>query len=120
MKYLFLTAFILLYAIKSHAQPCTTPGQNPGTAFTVCGTSTFTQTTLPLCDGRALPYKGCGYTNLLEDINPFWYKFTSFKSGTLGFTITPKDLSDDYDWELYDITGRNPEDIYTDANLVVS
>ncbi len=103
-----------------HAQICTTPGQNPSTAFPVCGTSTFAQTTVPLCGGRNLPYKGCGTGNLLQDVNPFWYKFTCFKSGTLGFTITPNNLSSDYDWELYDITGKYPDDIYQDADLVIS
>ena len=120
MRFFPILFILTLIAIHVNAQTCTAPGQNPGTAFPVCGTSTFTQTTVPLCGGRALPYKGCGSNNVLEDVNPFWYKFTCFKSGTLGFLITPKDLSDDYDWELYDITGRNPEDIYTDGNLVVS
>ena len=66
-----------------------------------------------------MPYKNCG-NDLLTDINPYWYKFTCFQSGTLGFTITPIDLTEDYDWELYDVTNRNPDDVFTDANLVVS
>ena len=66
-----------------------------------------------------MAYKGCG-GDQLTDINPFWYKFTCFQSGTLGFTITPNDNSSDYDWELYDVTGRNPDDVFTDDKLVVS
>ena len=62
----------------------------------------------------------CSSTADLTDTNPFWYKFTCFSAGTLGFLITPVDLADDYDWQLFDVTGHNPTDIYTDASLFVS
>lgn len=29
-------------------------------------------------------------------------------------------MSDDYDWQLFDVTGHNPNDIYTDPSLFVS
>ncbi|HYE55051.1 MAG TPA: PKD domain-containing protein, partial [Chitinophagaceae bacterium] len=116
--FLLAIAFLLLCHVLK-AQPCTTPGQTPGTAFPVCGTSVFNQNTVPLCDGRTLPSPNC--TNItLADKNPFWYKFTCFQSGTLGFVITPNDLSSDYDWELYDVTGVNPEAVYTNGSLVQS
>ena len=119
MRELF-TALLFLASAGLQAQTCTAPGQNPSTAFPVCGTATFVQTSVPLCGGRPMPFKGCGNNSGLTDINPFWYKFTCFASGSLGFLITPNNLSDDYDWELYDVTGRNPTDVYTDGNLVVS
>lgn len=115
------TLVILLLLIVTEVwsqRSCTGPGQNPATAFPVCGTSTFNQSSVPLCGGRAMAYEGCG-RGLLTDINPYWYKFTCFQSGTLGFTITPLDASEDYDWELYDITGRNPADVYSDGSLVI-
>ncbi|MBB1283446.1 gliding motility-associated C-terminal domain-containing protein [Flavisolibacter sp. BT320] len=115
-----LTLFLIFFSLALSAQTvCTNPGQTPATAFPVCGTSTFSQASVPLCGGRRMAYKNCG-TDLLTDINPYWYKFTCFQSGTLGFTITPLDLNEDYDWELYDITGRNPDDVFTDASLVIS
>ncbi|HEV7332064.1 MAG TPA: gliding motility-associated C-terminal domain-containing protein [Flavisolibacter sp.] len=115
-----LTLFLFFLSLALSAQTtCTNPGQTPATAFPVCGTSTFSQASVPLCGGRRMAYKNCG-NDLLTDINPYWYKFTCFQSGTLGFTITPLDLNEDYDWELYDITGRNPDDVFTDANLVIS
>lgn len=40
--------------------------------------------------------------------------------GTLGFVITPSTLSDDYDWQLFDITGKNPNDVYTNPALFVA
>lgn len=117
---LFLVVLCIVFYSYLAAQSCTAPGQNPSTAFPVCGTSTFTQASVPICGGRPMPYKGCGANSGLTDINPFWYKFTCFQAGTLGFLITPNDLGDDYDWELYDITGRNADDVYTDGSLVIS
>ena len=115
-----LTLICLLAGfIQATAQTCTTPGQNPSSAFPVCGTSTFSQTTVPLCGGRSMPNPFCT-SDGLKDVNPFWYKFTCFKSGTLGLLIIPNNLDDDYDWEIYDITGRNPDDVYRDGKLVIA
>ena len=101
---------------------CTALGQNPSTAFPVCGTTVFSQATVPICRGNRLYVPGCsGSGNAdYENRNPYWYKFTCFTSGTLGFLITPLNLGDDYDWQLYDITGHNPDDIYTNNSLIVS
>ena len=119
MKKSFLVLFAtLLYCITTAQIPCTVAGQNPSTAFPVCGTSVFTQNTVPLCGGKRLPSPSCS-RDQISDANPFWYKFTCFQSGTLGFLITPKNLGSDYDWELYDVTGKNPDDVYTDGSLVV-
>lgn len=106
---------ILLQAQNS----CTTPGQSPATAFPVCGTSVFVQTSVNLCGGRKLPNPKCT-TMDLTDINPYWYKFTCFKAGTLGLTITPNSATSDYDWQLHDITGKTPDAVYTDASTVVA
>jgi gliding motility-associated-like protein len=119
MRGCILIIYLFLYSSAKAQVACTAPGQNPSTAFPVCGTSTFTQTSVPICGGRPMAFRGCGNDGL-TDINPFWYKFTCFQSGTLGFLITPANLGDDYDWELYDITGRNPDDVYTDGSLVIS
>ena len=119
MRGLLTAILFFLCSVAVGQQVCTTPGQNPSTAFPVCGTSTFAQASVPLCGGRRMPFKSCG-NDMLSDVNPFWYKFTCFQSGTLGFLITPLDMSEDYDWELYDITGRNPDDVYTDGNLVIA
>ena len=117
-----ISFFILLNVLitKGWAQPCTTLGQNPTTAFPVCGTNFFTQTSVPECGGTRLPTPCTADGALYSDLNPYWYKFTCYASGSLGFVITPKNLGDDYDWQLFDITGRNPADIYTDRSLIVS
>ena len=54
------------------------------------------------------------------DRNPYWYKFTCYSAGTLGFVITPVDLTEDFDWHLFDITGQNPDDVFTNPALSVS
>ena len=113
----FRRLFLSFLFVRS--QTCTTAGQNPSTAFPVCGTSVFSQSIVPYCGGAPVPGP-CSSTDSLTDTNPFWYKFTCFKAGTLGFLITPQDLNDDYDWQLFDVTGRNPNDIYKDINLFVA
>jgi gliding motility-associated-like protein len=118
MKFLLLTFFMLISFLGMEGQTvCTAPGQNPATAFPVCGTSTFTQNSVPICGGRQVPAPTCN-TYPLADVNPYWYKFTCFQAGTLGFRISPAANSEDYDWQLFDITGRNPNDVYTDVSLV--
>ena len=118
-KIIFFFIVLTLYFENSYAQTCTGLGQNPTTAFPVCGTNVFTQTSVPVCGGTKLPTQ-CTDGNVYTDVNPYWYKFTCYVTGTFGFVITPKNLGDDYDWQLFDITGRNPMDIYTDKSLIVS
>jgi gliding motility-associated-like protein len=113
--------FLLLISCKLCAQntPCTILGQNPETAFPVCGTAVFQQDTVPLCGGRVIPSPCFDPDSIITDINPFWYKFTCFQSGKLAFLITPNDLSEDYDWQIFDVTGKNPRDVYTDTSMFV-
>src|SRR5450631_1218684 len=119
LRNFILVLFFALFAfIRVNSQTCTTLGQNPSTAFPVCGTDTFSQSTVPYCGGKLIP--GVCSADGVADTNPFWYKFTCFSAGTLGFLITPNDLNDDYDWELFDITGHNSDDIYTNTSLFVA
>ncbi|WP_018615572.1 gliding motility-associated C-terminal domain-containing protein [Segetibacter koreensis] len=115
--FLFLISF---YSSVLHAQTCSNLGQNPGTAFPVCGSSAFSQTTVSTCGDREIPTPCTSTSALFQDKNPYWYKFTCFTAGTLGFLITPNNLDDDYDWQLFDITGHAPEEIYTDKTLFVA
>jgi gliding motility-associated-like protein len=99
---------------------CTNPGQNPLTPFPVCGNLIFTQNIVPACNGLPMVTR-CGADGAsYRDFNPFYYQFTCYEAGKLCFTITPKVLSDDYDWQLFDITGKNPMLIYTDPSLIVA
>lgn len=120
MKLLIATILIFLSASGLWAQSCTTQGQTPSTAFPVCGTITFHQTNVPICKSHSLLVPGCNNGADYADKNPFWYKFTCYASGTLGFLIKPKDQGDDYDWQLYDITNADPNDVFTNSGLVVT
>lgn len=116
---LLLFCLLGLYAVPSFSQ-CTTLGQTPATAFPVCGTTVFRQNTVPLCantSGMTVP--GCT-GNVYTDKNPFYYKFTCYVSGTLGFLITPLAADEDYDWQLFDITGKNPNVIFSDVSAIVT
>ena len=115
-----LTLISVWFSCFCCAQNCSTLGQNPATAFPVCGTSTFTQQTVPGCGGRNIPVPGCNDGAAYGDLNPYWYKFTCFSTGTLGLNITPITSSDDYDWQLFDITGHQPEEVYTNQSLYVT
>lgn len=117
-----LSAFLLFLMVSfSWSQSCEFPGQKPSTAFPVCGTNVFNQIEVPICRTSNLTVPGCtGDGADYGDKNPYWYKFTCYETGTLGFLITPKDLGDDYDWQLYDITGRDPNEVFTNAALVVT
>ncbi len=119
---LFTAGFLLLDAQTVLSQSCSTLGQTPATAFPVCGTTTFRQNDVPLCSTNNLFVPGCsgsGGANY-QNKNPFFYKFICYTSGTLGFVITPLAANEDYDWQLYDITGRIPDDIFTVNTLVVT
>ena len=111
---------LLLISVKPHAQitPCSILGQNPETAFPVCGTSVFHMETVPIC-GRRQVATPCIDDTLYTDRNPFWYKFTCFQSGKLVFFITPDTVTEDYDWQIFDVTGKNPQDVYTDTSTFV-
>ena len=117
MKYILTITCFILISTRGIGQACIAAGQTPTTAFPVCGTSTFSQTSVALCGGQIIPAAGCG---AVTDINPYWYKFTCFQSGTLGFNITPHTNTDDYDWQLFDITNQDPNEVYNDPSLTVA
>lgn len=51
--------------------------------------------------------------------NGVWFRFTVQTSGNLSFFISPNSSSDDYNWSLFDLTGKNCSDIFT-GNLEVA
>ncbi len=112
----------LMMAISSLAMaqgPCYLPGQTPPLAIPVCGTSAFIQDSVSICDGMAIPVP-CQDGIIYQDKNPFWYKFHCFQTGVLGFLVVPNNPTDDYDWMLFDVTGKNPMDVYTDTSCIVA
>jgi gliding motility-associated-like protein len=118
-KQVFCQILFLAFSKFIFAQTCTNNGQTPSTAFPVCGTQTFIQNSVPICATTNIPVP-CSDNASYQDKNPYWYKFTCYSAGTLGFVITPNNLGDDYDWQLFDITNHNPNDVFTDPSLFVT
>ena len=122
-KYVAFLLILGLQGIISFGQPCTNLGQTPSTAFPVCGTTVFHQNSVPICATVNIFVPGCSSQPggaMYQNKNPYFYKFTCYASGTLGFLIVPLAANEDYDWQLWDITGHNPEDIFTNNSLVVT
>jgi gliding motility-associated-like protein len=115
------TFILLLVGGQLIAQRFPVTGQLPSTAFPVCGQDTFKQATVPVGKTHNIKVPGCTMDGVqYRDTNPFWYSFTCYTGGTLGFLITPNNLGDDYDWMLYDVTGHNVNDVFTNTSLIVA
>ncbi len=113
--------FIFLSLCGQCQQGCTIYGQTPATALPVCDTGSYVQAVIPVCTNGAIKVPGCAVdTTPYADKNPVYYKFTCYAPGTLGFQIIPINPGDDFDWQLFDVTGHNPADIFTDTSLVVT
>ena len=121
-KYFVVLSILIFHAKLISGQACTNLGQTPSTAFPVCGTTVFHQASVPICATVNIFVPGCSTTpgTLYQNKNPYFYKFTCYASGTLGFLITPLAANEDYDWQLWDITGQNPDAIFTNNSLVVT
>lgn len=119
-RLIIISLFLYLFTNSCFSQSCTTIGQNPYSAFPVCGSTNFEQTTVPECVNARIKINDCNDGQVYDDQNPFWYKFTCFSNGTLGFLIVPKTITDDYDWQVFDITGHDPSEVYTDPSLRIS
>src|SRR5687768_9436141 len=123
---LIFTAFMFTKGV-AYSQACTEPGQTASTAFSVCSATMFIQKTVPTCQNGSVYVPGCSVGDFRLDYidkNPFFYRFICSTTGTLGLMIDPNtpvgEETEDFDWMIWDITGRNPEDIYTDTTLVVT
>lgn len=87
---------------------------------------------IPICDfiwstgsstlgsGNYLNEIGPGTCLTAGELNSTWFVFTVIESGDLAFTITPVDLSADYDWGLYNLTNASCEEIPTNGALLAS
>ena len=113
-----ILATLLLMQITAFAQPCSMPGMTPSSAIPVCGTTPFRQEQVDNCAGSPIAVRGCSISATSD--RAFWYKFTCYQTGTLGFLISGLNASDDYDWSLFDITGRNPNEVFSNNALQVS
>ena len=115
----FLIVVSLCLKINGQAQLCTYPGQTPVSAILVCGSESFTVNTPTYC-GQTIVPTPCTDGFLYMNKNPNFFRMSCFSAGTLGFLITPQDLSANYNWQLFDITSTNPNDIFTNPGLFIA
>jgi large repetitive protein len=133
IRLIFVLFLLTQTNLKVNAQltglpACIGPGQNPTTAFPTCIFSTLTATQVSSCSNGAVivPQICLNEPNAptYESVRPYWYEFTCYQAGLLSFTILPNSSADDYDWQLYDVTGLTPTQIstqvFTNINLIVS
>jgi gliding motility-associated-like protein len=119
MKRITLIVFYCICFFRNSANAqCNDIGLSPSKAIAVCGDSVFTQTQVFDCINQNVAQNDCPIG--VSATRSYWYKFTCFQSGTLGFLMSGLNKEDDYDWVLYDVTGRDPNEIFTNASLVVS
>ena len=112
-----LFTFLLSWPLWGWSQSYPLKGQIAATSFPICTLDTFKQGVLPDGFDANIVIPGCDPFN---EYNPFYYRFSCFASGTLGFLITPNLPNDNYDWVLFDITGVNPSAVYSDPTLVMT
>jgi gliding motility-associated-like protein len=118
-KRILIFLFLVIVLIgKNFAQPCALPGMTPDNAIPVCGTSIFHQGQVTNCTGPNVAQTGCSIG--VTSSSSFWYKFTCYQTGTLGFLMSGISPNDDYDWALFDITGHNPNDVFSNSSLAIS
>ncbi|MFM9052061.1 MAG: hypothetical protein ACKOKF_07060, partial [Bacteroidota bacterium] len=88
---------------------------------------------IPICSNTWTTQQSfSGTGNILNEITPaisclglgerndVWFTFTVQQSGNLNFNITPNNMSDDYDWAVYNLTNASCANIATTPGLQVS
>ncbi len=118
---LYIIGF-LLSATCLQAQPvCSDNGHTPSSPVSICGNGTYSRSPSSVCFNKSFFLPGCtnSFTNY-GDLNPVYFKFTCKTSGTFGFVIAAWKPEEDLNWQLFDITGKNPLEIYTDRNLTIA
>lgn len=118
LKYLFLClAFLLFATSKLSAQA---PEQDCFSAIPVCVNS-YPNPISYSGSGNVPNEVNTGISCLgAGELNSVWYIVTVQNSGNLSFNLTPFDLTDDYDWAVFNLTNNACADIFNDASLQVS
>jgi gliding motility-associated-like protein len=112
-----LIAYLLTLSVWGWSQTYPLKGQLAATAFPICAQDTFKQGNLPNGFNTSIVMPGC---DPYYELNPFYYRFTCYTAGNLGFVIIPNLAEDNYDWVLFDITGVLPSTIFIDPTLIVT
>lgn len=117
-----VTILLAVFCARSGmAQFCPPLGQTPKGAYPICGNITINQQPNPVCVSPEVNVPTCSYPMHYIPYYPFWYKFTCYQSGNFGFLITPNEIGrDDYDWQLYDVTGQYLMALYNSNTIPIA
>ncbi|MBN2681797.1 MAG: Ig-like domain-containing protein [Bacteroidales bacterium] len=107
-------------AADCEPHPVTPNEQDCLGAIPICGDTYYTEESYSGTGNVPNEINGANSCLSGGEINDVWYVFTVQQDGDLMFTLTPNDLSDDYDWAVYNLTTSTCSDIFTDASLEVS
>lgn len=113
------TLILMTCLTRAEAQNCTLFAQTPSAPIRICSGEPISIAFIPSCGQTALPV-GCSDGYQHDNKNPTWFKLACYSPGTFGFTLTPADPTDNYDWQLFDITNHNPDDVFTNGNMFVA
>jgi len=110
-----ITNIIIFFAVSLWAQQPTE--QDCLGAITVCQ-SVYYQSNSFSGTGNypgEIPTSGSCPGNCMNsgEKNDVWYIFTVNTGGNLGFSISPNNMSNDYDWAVYSLNDYDCEDIYS-------
>jgi gliding motility-associated-like protein len=117
-----LVLFYVCVKQTATAQPCEgRKGHTPSTAIAICSKGNYRFPPSINCFNRNFFLPGCTNQNTsYGDLNPLYFRFSAKTSGNLGFRIAARVPATDINWQLFDITGKRPDAIYTDATLTVA
>ncbi len=101
MKKLFCFAlFLSVHTLLNDVQAQSFPEQECSGALPICRTSITVRPGYPRVPQQPT------YPCLGRVESPVWYLLEAAATGDFGFTLTPTDPTDDYDWAVYDISER--------------
>lgn len=104
-------SLLILFGAATVAAQITGPEQDCFNAIPVCN-GVYIQTNSYTGEGSVTgeidPLRSCLGRG---ERNNVWYIFTVRSSGNLAFTITPININNDYDWAVFNLTGRSCSDI---------
>lgn len=120
VAYFFVFCSMLMQ--KTFAQSCAgRKGLTPSTAIVFCGNGSDNYPPSGICFNNSFFLPGCTNQNTsYGDLNPMYFRFTCAVSGTLQFIIAPRLPGDDINWQLFDVTGKQPDDIYSSPSITVA
>ena len=117
LKWPALFLLLLTFSSRLYGQECTGIGHTPSSAILLCGSVSYQQLTVPICGQTQIPVP-CNGT--FQNTNATWFKVNCYTSGSFGFIVMPREAGDNYDWQLFDISGRNDDDVFRDQTLFVA